>query len=116
MPQPSTTTFYERIKVAEGAPFATTVTLLAEGGTLSATTVVIDGGDKAYAVLTVTPSNAGHMSGNELNDGRLAPRFQQAGRPSLAGARGAEHINVYQRNRAAYVRRVALRTEMHSQR
>ena len=50
------------VKVAEGAPFAMTVTLSAEGGTLSATTVVIDGGDTESAVLTVTPEGAGAVT------------------------------------------------------
>ena len=50
------------VKVAEGAPFAMTVTLSAEGGTLSATTVVIDGGDTLSAVLTVTPEGAGAVT------------------------------------------------------
>ena len=52
------------VKVAEGAPFAMTVTLSAEGGTLSATTVVIDGGDTESAVLTVTPEGAGAVTVN----------------------------------------------------
>ena len=46
------------VKVAEGAPFAMTVTLSAEGGTLSATTVVIGGGDTKSASVTVTPSGS----------------------------------------------------------
>ena len=46
------------VKVAEGAPFAMTVTLSAEGGTLSATTVVIGGGDTESASVTVTPSGS----------------------------------------------------------
>ena len=50
------------VKVAEGTPFAMTVTLSAEGGTLSATTVVIDGGDTESAVLTVTPEGAGAVT------------------------------------------------------
>ena len=50
------------VKVAEGAPFAMTVTLSAEGGTLSATTVVIDGGDTESAVVTVTPEGAGAVT------------------------------------------------------
>ena len=50
------------VKVAEGAPFTMTVTLSAEGGTLSATTVVIDGGDTESAVLTVTPEGAGAVT------------------------------------------------------
>ena len=50
------------VKVSEGAPFAMTVTLSAEGGTLSATTVVIGGGDTESAVLTVTPEGAGAVT------------------------------------------------------
>ena len=50
------------VKVAAGAPFAMTVTLSAEGGTLSATTVVIDGGDTESAVVTVTPEGAGAVT------------------------------------------------------
>ena len=50
------------VKVAEGAPFAMTVTLSAEGGTLSATTVVIDGGDTESAAVTVTPEGAGTVT------------------------------------------------------
>ena len=50
------------VKVAEGAPFAMTVTLSAEGGTLSATTVVIDGGDTESADVTVTPEGAGAVT------------------------------------------------------
>ena len=46
------------VKVAEGAPFTMTVTLSAEGGTLSATTVVIGGGDTESASVTVTPSGS----------------------------------------------------------
>ena len=46
------------VKVSEGAPFAMTVTLSAEGGTLSATTVVIDGGDTESVAVTVTPEAA----------------------------------------------------------
>ena len=50
------------VKVGEGAPFAMTVTLSAQGGTLSATTVVIDGGDTESAVVTVTPEGAGAVT------------------------------------------------------
>ena len=52
------------VKVSEGAPFAMTVTLTlsAEGGTLSATTVVIDGGDTESAAVTVTPEGAGAVT------------------------------------------------------
>ena len=50
------------VKVAAGAPFAMTVTLSAEGGTLSATTVVIDGGDTESASVTVTPEGAGAVT------------------------------------------------------
>ena len=50
------------VKASEGAPFAMTVTLSAEGGTLSATTVVIGGGDTESAVLTVTPEGAGAVT------------------------------------------------------
>ena len=50
------------IKVSEGAPFAMTVTLSAEGGTLSATTVVIGGGDTESAAVTVTPEGAGAVT------------------------------------------------------
>ena len=50
------------VKVAAGAPFAMTVTLSAEGGTLSATTVVIGGGDTESAAVTVTPEGAGAVT------------------------------------------------------
>ena len=50
------------VKVAEGAPFAMTVTLSAEGGMLSATTVVIGGGDTESAAVTVTPEGAGPVT------------------------------------------------------
>ena len=50
------------VKVSEGAPFAMTVTLSAEGGTLSATTVVIDGGDTESVAVTVTPEGAGPVT------------------------------------------------------
>ena len=50
------------VKVSEGAPFAMTVTLSAEGGTLSATTVVIGGGDTESADVTVTPEGAGAVT------------------------------------------------------
>ena len=50
------------VKVAEGAPFTMTVTLSAEGGTLSATTVVIGGGDTESADVTVTPEGAGAVT------------------------------------------------------
>ena len=50
------------VKVSEGAPFAMTVTLSAEGGTLSATTVVIGGGDTESAAVTVTPEGAGAVT------------------------------------------------------
>ena len=50
------------VKVAAGAPFAMTVTLSAEGGTLSATTVVIGGGDTESAAVTVTPEGAGPVT------------------------------------------------------
>ena len=52
------------VKVGEGAPFEMTVTLSAQGGTLSATTVVIDGGDTESAVVTVTPEGAGAVTVN----------------------------------------------------
>ena len=52
------------VKVSEGAPFAMTVTLSAEGGTLSATTVVIGGGDTESAAVTVTPEGAGAVTVN----------------------------------------------------
>ena len=52
------------VKVGEGAPFAMTVTLSAQGGTLSATTVVIDGGDTESTVVTVTPEGAGAVTVN----------------------------------------------------
>ena len=44
------------VKVAEGAPFDMSVTLSAEGGTLSSTTVSIGGGDLESAEISVTPS------------------------------------------------------------
>ena len=50
------------VKVSEGAPFAMTVTLSAEGGTLSVTTVVIGGGDTESAAVTVTPEGAGAVT------------------------------------------------------
>ena len=50
------------VTVAAGAPFAMTVTLSAEGGTLSATTIVIDGGDTESVAVTVTPSGAGAVT------------------------------------------------------
>ena len=50
------------VKVAAGAPFAMTVTLSAEGGTLSATTIVIDGGDTESVAVTVTPEGAGAVT------------------------------------------------------
>ena len=47
------------LKVDEGAPSDMTVTLSAQGGTLSATTVTIDGGNVSSGPVTVTPTGEG---------------------------------------------------------
>ena len=44
------------VKVAQGIPFATLVTLSAEGGSLSAETVELSGGSTQSATVTVTPN------------------------------------------------------------
>ena len=44
------------VKVAEGAPFDTLVTLSAEGGTLSATSVTVEGGSDSSDPITLTPT------------------------------------------------------------
>ena len=55
------------VKVAQGIPFPTSVTLSAEGGSLSAETVELSGGSTQSATVTVTP-----------NEGRT-PRYGQRG-------------------------------------
>ena len=50
------------VKVAEGAPFDMFVTLSAEGGTLSATTVTVAGGELESAAISVTPSGDGDVT------------------------------------------------------
>ena len=50
------------VKVTEGAPFDMTVTLSADGGTLSTTTVTIEGGSTESAPIAVTPSGDGNVT------------------------------------------------------
>ena len=50
------------VKVDEGSPFEMSVTLSAEGGTLSDTDVTIEAGDTASDAIAATPSSADHAS------------------------------------------------------
>ena len=45
------------VKVGEGAPFDMSVTLAAEGGTLSSTTVTVEGGSLKSEAVSVSPSD-----------------------------------------------------------
>ena len=50
------------VKVSEGAPFPMSVTLSAQGGVLSATTVGIAAGETASEKITVTPNSQGEVT------------------------------------------------------
>ena len=50
------------VKVAEGTPVDMSITLSAQGGTLSSTTVTIEGGSLKSEAVTVTPSGEGHVT------------------------------------------------------
>ena len=45
------------VKVAEGAPFDMQITLAAEGGTLSSTTVTVEGGSVKSEAVSLSPSD-----------------------------------------------------------
>ena len=50
------------VKVAEGAPFDMSITLSAQGGTLSSTSVAIEGGSLKSEAVIVTPSGQGQVT------------------------------------------------------
>ena len=50
------------VKVAEGTPVDMSITLSAQGGTLSSTTVTIEGGSLKSEAVTVTPSGQGQVT------------------------------------------------------
>ena len=94
------------VTVSEGAPFPITVTLSAQGGALSATTVVIAGGETNSAKVTTTPDGQGGVAVSVQSAALADNRYGAAGEQynGVQAGRGAPLVLPYVCDRTEAVR------------